>query len=247
MAIQSSASLEVGQVYTRAQLKDMFEIIDLTINTGVFRPKGHDSVWLFVTEQKTKDRTPYRDYQSGSLLEWDGQTSARTDALVIEHRERNLEVLLFYRKSKREHEGAGFRYHGRVFYEVHIPGKPSHFLLKLETPIDPQDRGDEVRTRFRALGEPSRSPSLDATTTIAVRAADLPWLQRLPDEGTRSVFVHLSEHGSVTEMELVHLLGSTRQARRFANRLDEWLAFIPFAVRAEATAAGKRYVRVGRA
>lgn len=77
-------------------------------------------------------------------------------------------------------------------------------------------------------------------------AVEAPWLQRLPDEGTRRVFRHLFDQGSVTEVELGHLLGSTRHARRFALPLDEWLAFVPFAVRAETTAEGKRYVRVGQ-
>lgn len=108
MGIKTSELLEVGTPYTRAALKERFGIVDSTINTGVFRPKGHDSVWLFVTEEKSKDRTPYRDYLSGSLLEWDGQTSARTDPLIIEHRERHLELLLFYRQSKKEYQGAGF-------------------------------------------------------------------------------------------------------------------------------------------
>ena len=51
-----------------------FTIKDATINTGIFQPKGHDSVWLFVTEQKTPDRTQYVDRLDGDELRWEGQT-----------------------------------------------------------------------------------------------------------------------------------------------------------------------------
>ena len=53
--MKTSEKLEIGQIYTRNQLRFLFNIEDATINTGVFRPKGHDSVWLFVTLHKTLD------------------------------------------------------------------------------------------------------------------------------------------------------------------------------------------------
>ena len=48
-----------GAVYTRNDLRALFEISDATINNGVFRPKGRHEVWLFVTENKSADRTVY--------------------------------------------------------------------------------------------------------------------------------------------------------------------------------------------
>lgn len=245
MGTFTSSSLQVGEVYTRAFLKERFDIIDLTINTGVFRPKGHDSVWLFVTEQKSKDRTQYRDYLSGSLLEWDGQTSARTDSLIVEHRERGLELLLFYRKSKLEFPGAGFRYYGRVLYEVHLPGRPSHFLLKLEVPLPESEPAERIRARFHSEPPPVPKPSIPAPSTpmpipsetapSSILAIDSPsWLEALPAE-IRTVFAHLQAHGAITEAELTRLLGSTRLARRFALQLDAWVKQVPFTVRVEAT------------
>ncbi len=59
--MKTSDSLVDGAIYTRNELREMFGIRDATINTGTFRPKGHDSVWLFVTENKTPDRTQYHD------------------------------------------------------------------------------------------------------------------------------------------------------------------------------------------
>jgi len=66
--MRTSQELSVGSVYTRDQLKDQFEIIDSTINNGIFRPKGHASIWLFVTRNKTSDRTQYHDELDGDTL-----------------------------------------------------------------------------------------------------------------------------------------------------------------------------------
>ncbi len=44
----------------------------MTVNTGIFQPQGHDSVWLFVTEHKTPDRTQYVDHLEGDVLRWQG-------------------------------------------------------------------------------------------------------------------------------------------------------------------------------
>ena len=119
-----------GETYTRAELSETFGITDATLKTGVFRPKGYDSVWLFVTEKKTADRTAYLDRLEGDLLHWDGQTSGRTDRLVIDHAEQGLELLVFYRRKKDEHPGSGFRYEGPFEYQEHSGSGPTHFLLR---------------------------------------------------------------------------------------------------------------------
>lgn len=58
--LRTSDLLAVGHVYTRAELAETFDIHDATLNTGIFQPKGQCSIWLFVTEQKTADRTRFR-------------------------------------------------------------------------------------------------------------------------------------------------------------------------------------------
>lgn len=131
----ASEHLIPGQVYTRADLKQQFGITDATINTGVFRPNGFDSVWLFVTEEKPADRTPYRDFLDGDLLHWQGQTSGRTDPMIIQHRERGLELLLFYRRTSSEHPGAGFRYEGPFEHVGHEGSGPTSFVLRRERPL----------------------------------------------------------------------------------------------------------------
>lgn len=128
--MRTSEKLEVGNVYTRKELQDLFKNRDATIRTGVFRPRGHDSIWLFITEEMTKDRTQYRNRLHGDDLEIDGQTAGLKDKMLFEHEANDLEVILFYRKSKAEFPGAGFRYEGRFRYVRHEGTRPAHFYFR---------------------------------------------------------------------------------------------------------------------
>lgn len=130
MVEQTSSRLAIGSVYTREELKKLFSIADATINTGVFQPKGTSSVWLFVTEEKTADRTQYLDRYDGDLLRWQGQTSSRSDHKIIGHASSGLELLVFLRKRKYEHPGAGFRYLGPFDYVSHAGHGPASFVLR---------------------------------------------------------------------------------------------------------------------
>lgn len=128
--MKSSQELVVGQVYTRAELKALFGIDDASINNGIFRPKGYDSIWLFVTKNKTSDRTQYHDLLDGDTLTMEGQTLGRTDHWLIDHAGNGRELLLFYRESKEQHPGAGFVYEGVFEYKEHVDSQPSTFTLK---------------------------------------------------------------------------------------------------------------------
>ncbi len=128
--MHSSRQLLIGEIYSRHVLRQKFDITDANLNNGVFIPKGHDSVWLFITEEKSADATQYRDKLDVDTLNWDGQTSGRTDKYVIEHHERGLELLVFYRKSKHEFEDYSFRYEGAFRYTSHSGGDPTHFVLE---------------------------------------------------------------------------------------------------------------------
>jgi len=128
----SSERLSAGAVYTRKDLKALFGIKDASLNNGVFRPAGQNSVWLFVTESKTPDRTQYVDHLDGDVLHMEGQTQGRTDRLIMAHMEDDLELLVFHRHSTREYPGAGFRYEGRFLYVSHSGGRPTSFVLRRE-------------------------------------------------------------------------------------------------------------------
>ncbi|MDB5992759.1 MAG: hypothetical protein JWQ10_4162 [Herbaspirillum sp.] len=119
-----------GSIYTRADLMQLLSTQDATINTGVFRPMGFSSLLLFITKDKTNDRTQYDDHLDGDLLQWQGQSKGRTDPIIIQHQARGLELLVFHRVKKYEFEGAGFRYEGRFDYVSHSGKEPSNFVLK---------------------------------------------------------------------------------------------------------------------
>ncbi len=44
--------------------------------------------------------------------------------------EEGNDLLVFYRRSKKEFPGAGFKFGGRFFYVSHEGPPPTHFLLK---------------------------------------------------------------------------------------------------------------------
>ncbi|RYG89605.1 MAG: HNH endonuclease [Alphaproteobacteria bacterium] len=136
----TSPHLEVGAVYPRAVLRAQFKITDATLNTGVFRPADTNSIWLFITRDKAKDRTQYINTWDGDLLHWQGQTEGLKDSQVINHEVAGDELLVFYRDSKHQHPGAGFRYEGAFRYLSHTGAKPASFTLQRAT--DHQDADD---------------------------------------------------------------------------------------------------------
>jgi hypothetical protein len=53
--------------------------------------------------------------------------------MIVEHRRRDLELLVFYRDNRHEHPHAGFRFEGQFTYVSHTPGHPSDFVLRRGT------------------------------------------------------------------------------------------------------------------
>jgi hypothetical protein len=130
--MRMSTKLEVGGVYTRDQLRDLFNITDANLNNGIFHPKGTQSVWLFVTEEKAPDRVQYKDHLNGDVLLMQGQTEGRTDHLLVDQAKNGLELLVFHRMKKYEHEGAAFRYAGPFQYVRSFGSHPTSFVLVRE-------------------------------------------------------------------------------------------------------------------
>ena len=126
----TSKRLTPGDIYSRADLRSLFDISDATINNGVFPLKEFASIWLFVTEKKTRDQTQYLDLLEGDTLRWQGQMAGGTDRKIINHQAQGQELLVFYRKSKREHPKYGFRYLGPFAYISHVGSRPTNFVLQ---------------------------------------------------------------------------------------------------------------------
>lgn len=133
--MQTSEQLIQGNIYTREQLSQIFHITDATLNNGVFQPSGYQSIWLFVTEQKTYDRPQLHDHLDGDILYWDGQPQGRTNTLVIEHDANGCELLVFYRKKRNEFQNYGFKYEGAFHYVSHSGSHPTHFILQQDDQI----------------------------------------------------------------------------------------------------------------
>jgi hypothetical protein len=81
-----------------------------------------------------------------------------------------------------------------------------------------------------------------APTARPAGAANLAWVDKVPED-TRKVARHLAQNGSVTESDLVLLLGSPRAARMFALRFEDFQNVCPFPLRVVHTEAGKVYER----
>lgn len=125
----ASEQLTENQVYTRADLRQLFGITDATIANGVFRPSGYNSVWLFVTQQATTEAQYQNQLLDDDTLVWSGQLAGRTDRLIITHELSGIELLVFYRQSPTQHPGAGFGYLGRFEYQSHSGTRPTSFTL----------------------------------------------------------------------------------------------------------------------
>jgi len=129
---RNEASLIKGGIYTRNNLRELFEIHDATLNNGVFHFRERREVWLFVTENKQADREQYVDKLVDDSLYWQGQRMGRTDSLIIDHKRTGENLLVFYRRAKYEFEGAGFKYEGVFKYVNHSGSRPTSFVLRRE-------------------------------------------------------------------------------------------------------------------
>jgi hypothetical protein len=122
--------LSRGNIYTRNDLREAFNIHDATLNNGVYPFKARHEIWLFVTENKQADREQYVDKLVGDTLYWQGQRMSRTDSLIIHHNRNGERLMLFYRRAKYEFEGAAFRYEGAFEYVSHSGNRPTAFVLR---------------------------------------------------------------------------------------------------------------------
>lgn len=129
LPVYTSEKLSVGTIYPRMELQKIFSINDATIKNGIYQPKGTKSVWLFITEDKTKDSTQYSDLLEGDMLTMDGQQSGRTDDKLLYHAHNEVELLVFYRKNKAQYVNYGFKYEGKFAYSSHRSSNPRIFTL----------------------------------------------------------------------------------------------------------------------
>jgi hypothetical protein len=124
----------------------------------------------------------------------------------------------------------------RVRVEVYEPETEEELIS-----ASPEVSFSVVGTLAELSDPPDTVPASAPSPTSATLSSA--WQDSFEDENIRAVFIHLQRHGSVTEHELTQFLGGARKARSFSLAFEEYLKKVPFSVRIETTASGKRYVK----
>jgi very-short-patch-repair endonuclease len=98
----------------------------------------------------------------------------------------------------------------------------------------------------RSTGEiPAAAGPSAVAPEVSTRSASKAWLDGIVDAGSRKVFEHIAVHGTITEEQVVAILGSPREARVFTRQFELHAARAPFTVGIQMSAGIKRYVREG--
>ncbi len=69
------------------------------------------------------------------------------------------------------------------------------------------------------------------------------WQHNFIDNPHLEILQHIEKHGAIAESEVNHKLGNPRSVRQFANKLEEYTQYLPFAIRVESSPQGNRYLR----
>lgn len=128
-----------------------------------------------------------------------------------------------------------FRLVGGV--DVRVPVEVFHPRGEVDLPAS------TTAVRFQ-VAAPATSTANGTVTAAPEAPAPRAWLAQLPEGGVRVFFERLSEHGMVTEADVIASMGA-RAARKLTNDLDELKKFAPFEVRIEVAGGVKRYRREG--
>ncbi len=189
--MRTSDFLVEGEIYTRDQLRETFAITDQTLNTGIFKPPGHDSIWLFITEKKTGGMTEYEDLLQGDKLYWQGQMAGLKDRQIIEHGSQSLELLVFYRPEKSTYPGSGFRFEGPFEYMSHSGMSPTSFVLR--------------RGSIPSTAEGIRAVSAFDDSETSVQSSVKSLIQRLIELRQSGSSAVVSEAGFTQLQEMTHI------------------------------------------
>lgn len=143
------SALEIGAHYTRPYLSQLWGYAShVAISRGVVTPAGGGYIILFVTRDKQRSSTQYRDFLNGDSLHWEGEQRHGSDIRISHAHENGEEVHLFYR----DIHHTPFTYFGQVF-PTHFRSKryqPSEFVFQLSHDLGP---ADDIARRGRELAE----------------------------------------------------------------------------------------------
>jgi chromosome segregation ATPase len=82
--------------------------------------------------------------------------------------------------------------------------------------------------------------------SIVPNIAEGEWHDKFIDNPHLGILQHIEKHGTITESEASSKLGNPRSVRQFANKLEEYARYIPFAIRVESSPKGNRYLKEDR-
>lgn len=166
-----SKHLISGKMYTREHLLGMLASEDRTIFTGIFKPKGWNSIFIFATQKPAKDRTQFSNRLNEYTLHWQSQTKGRKDRQIVEHLQEGVELLVFYREETKQFAGGAFVYEGLFEYVSHSGKEPADFILRrseLFAPnreftenelFDPENESDARRKIMREISVRQGQPA----------------------------------------------------------------------------------------
>lgn len=72
---------------------------------------------------------------------------------------------------------------------------------------------------------------------------DREWCHNFIDNPHLAILQHIEKHGAIAEAEASNKLGNPRSVRQFANKLEEYTQYLPFAIRVESSPQGNRYLK----
>ena len=138
------AALEIGRSYDRPFLAKLWGYQSHhAISKGVVTPANTKYIILFVTKEKQSVFPQYNDYIDGNLLFWEGEEKHSSDQRIIQAKEKNEEIHLFYR----DIHHTPFVYFGKIRlldYQLR-ENVPSEFIFRIEKLSSEIDIFKEVR------------------------------------------------------------------------------------------------------
>jgi hypothetical protein len=119
---------------------------------------------------------------------------------------------------------------------VHTPVYRQHLAaLRAPAKVEPPPKSEPPRARPVRKSQ----PVLAAVTTDAPTPNVPAWAAAIDDPLYRKALLHLETHGSISETELINVLGSPRRARSFAVTIEKWK--LPFAIEVSTIGGVKVY------
>ena len=124
-------NFQLWQNYSRKGIAEELGIkSEQALWRGVFTPRGRKFIFLFVTWEKQRLQTQYKDSIFGDTLVWEGERKHGNDQRIVNADNNGDQIILFFRT--RHHRP--FIYFGNIHlqnYELRID-TPSYFVFKIE-------------------------------------------------------------------------------------------------------------------